>query len=174
MIGLYGPAQVGKDTVAQILIEEHGYQRMAFADPVREGLYAMNPKLTSTLRLAQLVDNMGWELAKKNPEVRHLLQRYGTEAGRDIFGQDCWIKLAATKVTQAGFRPVVFTDVRFQNEADFIHACGGAVWKILRPGVGAVNDHISDNTMIESDYVINNDAGIGELGDLVQIAIQGT
>jgi dephospho-CoA kinase len=39
IIGLTGYAQSGKDTVANILVENYGYQRVAFADPIRALLY---------------------------------------------------------------------------------------------------------------------------------------
>ena len=43
VIGLSGYASSGKDTVAQFLIEEHGFEKIAFADPIRNMLLAMNP-----------------------------------------------------------------------------------------------------------------------------------
>lgn len=36
VIGIGGEKEVGKDTSARILIEKHGFQRFAFADPLKE------------------------------------------------------------------------------------------------------------------------------------------
>ena len=46
IIGLSGYAQVGKDTVAQILVEEYGYSRIGFADIIRNACYRLNPIVT--------------------------------------------------------------------------------------------------------------------------------
>ena len=40
LIGLMGAAGAGKDTVGEILTRR-GWQQMAFADPLRDGLAAM-------------------------------------------------------------------------------------------------------------------------------------
>ncbi len=44
LIGFAGAARSGKDTAASFLVER-GWQRKAFADPVRNMLYALNPDL---------------------------------------------------------------------------------------------------------------------------------
>ena len=43
IIGLTGYAQSGKDSVADILVKNYGYTRIAFADPIRKLLYETNP-----------------------------------------------------------------------------------------------------------------------------------
>ena len=92
IIGLSGYAQSGKDTVAELLCLNYGYQRMAFADPMREALYRLNPSIVLNdtdyydKPLQTLVDEQGWDAVKQNPDVRALLQRMGTEVGRQMFG----------------------------------------------------------------------------------------
>lgn len=141
LIGLAGYAGAGKDTAAQGLIAQ-GWQRIAFADAVREAAAALDPLVSGNARLSEIVLQAGWEGAKQLPEVRRLLQRLGTEAGRDIHGDDCWLRIAERKV-KAATAPVVITDVRFPNEAAFVLASGTLVW-IERPGVGPANDHTSE------------------------------
>ena len=74
IIGLSGYARSGKDTVAQVLVEKYGFQRIAFADKIREFLYDLNPRLDHTLkdslRLRDIVDVNGWEKAKIHKVVR--------------------------------------------------------------------------------------------------------
>ena len=43
IIGLTGYARSGKDTVAQILVDKFGFTRVAFADPIRDFCYQVNP-----------------------------------------------------------------------------------------------------------------------------------
>jgi dephospho-CoA kinase len=43
LIGLSGYARSGKDEAAKVLIEEFGFKRIAFADKLRDFLYALDP-----------------------------------------------------------------------------------------------------------------------------------
>jgi len=82
IIGLSGRAGSGKDEVAKVLVDLYGYKRIAFADAIRDALYELNPLVSDRIRVADLVDEYGWDFAKKNFEVRRLLQVFGTEVGR--------------------------------------------------------------------------------------------
>ncbi len=143
LIGITGYAQYGKDSSGQVLVEEYGFTRYAFADQMKEFALALNPFVDSkyTLRLWQLVQDQGWEGAKKNPEVRRFLQVLGTEGGRDLLGEDVWINALRMRAEQDGNMDlqgvaygaeIVVTDVRFLNEGDWIHRLGGQVWRIER------------------------------------------
>src|SRR5690606_2925967 len=79
------------------------------------------------LRLTQVVGNLGWERAKDVPEVRRTLQRLGV-AIREL-DTGFWLHAAARTIEAAlgGGRPVVVTDVRFPNEAEYIRRKGGGV-----------------------------------------------
>jgi hypothetical protein len=76
IIGLTGYAQSGKDTFASILVEKYGYSRIAFADKIRDFLYGINPMVgcSPTGYLQDLVNLVGWDKAKQEPQVRRLLQ----------------------------------------------------------------------------------------------------
>jgi len=167
IIGLSGYSRSGKDTVAGMLIGLHGYENVAFASNIRKLLYEMDPFINDgnpVFRLQDLVDSQGWENAKTTaPEVRRLLQDLGVGA-RALFGEDFWVKQALGQ-----YKPtdnIVITDVRFQNEAEFIKGFPGAqIWRINRPGVGPVNDHISETDMDlwDWDVVINNNSDMQNL-----------
>jgi len=166
IIGLTGYARTGKDTVADILATRHGFQKRAFADPMREGLYRLNPAVEMDgylVDLARAVDLCGWEYVKGHAVgFRGLMQRFGTSVGRELWGADFWVNQAMSGVDGL----VVFSDVRFPNEADAIQAVGGHIWRIVRPDVGAVNSHVSEVAMdcFDVDAVISND---GDLPSLV-------
>ena len=51
----------------------------------------------------------------------------------------------------------VITDVRFQNEAEFIKKYGGILIEIDR-NTGIIDEHISENNIIICDYKINNNS----------------
>ena len=164
IIGLSGYAQSGKDTVAGLLIGLHKYDNRAFADTMRNALYTLNPLVYVDQyggeTLKEVVDLMGWEWAKKNTDTRRLLQVFGTEIGRKMFGESFWVEQAVKDI--APENKIVFTDVRFPNEAQVIKDLGGQIWRIIRPGYAPVNDHPSESAMDywSPDKVIMNNTGL--------------
>lgn len=169
IVGFCGYPGSGKDEAAKILIA-HGWQRLAFADPLRAMLLALDPLVFTAgdkgiQRLSVLVENKGWIEAKKLPEVRCLLQRMGTEAGRNVLGENIWVDTAQRSI-EIGKR-VIFTDVRFPNEAEMIHSRGGKLYWVGRPGVDRVNVHSSENYSFEIDGRILNDGTIEDLHNKV-------
>ena len=171
ILGLSGAAQSGKDTAAAHLIAAHGYTRRAFADPMRDALYALDPNVHvhgRTLRLATFVDVVGWDRAKQEPDVRRLLQRFGTEVGRTMWGDAFWIDQATTGLAP-GDR-VVLTDVRFPNEADKVRALGGMVVRLVRPGAGLAGgeaQHPSEALSFDADYELHNDGTVEDLAAML-------
>ena len=150
IIGLSGYARSGKDTIADYLVENHGFVKLSFATPMRESLYRLNPEIRDMSGLVytfkQAVNLFGWEDMKTYfPAYRGLMQRMGTEVGREMFGEDFWVQQALKQVTPGA--NVVFSDVRYQNEANAVQATGGEVWRVERPGVKAANDHTSEHDL---------------------------
>jgi hypothetical protein len=167
-IGLHGYPGTGKDAVARILTE-YGYERVAFADTLREALYVLNPVILSDsygrdFRLQEIVDEIGWEDAKRTyDEIRRMLQVLGTEVGREMISQDVWVEAAFKGLDKS--KRYVFTDLRFENEHQAIDSRLGLLIKITRPGYGAVNDHKSEKELPDKwfDSHLVND---GDLQDL--------
>lgn len=166
IIGLSGHAGAGKDSVGRILVDQ-GYVRVSLADGVREAVYRLNPECNS-VPVRNIVDLFGWEKAKREaPAIRELLQVMGSEVGRAMFGNDCWIKRADRKIEALpNTAKVVITDIRFPNEALWVRKMGGAVVNVVRPGIKAVNDHASEVALPDNliDATLDND---GTLDDLV-------
>jgi hypothetical protein len=166
LIGLSGYAQSGKDSVATVLVRDYGYERIAFADPIKDLLYLINPTI-DRVSLQYIVDNYGWETAKQHIEVRQMLQDLGVGA-RELFGSNFWIDIALAKVKHE--HKVVITDVRFKNEAQMITISGGELWRVERPHTGPANAHISelelDNHPV--DRRIYNNAGLKGLENSVK------
>lgn len=171
IIGLSGYARTGKDTVADLL-RERGFRRIAFADALRDALYALNPHIQVSPPtggfepLRDVIDNIGWEHAKTQaPEVRQLLQRLGTEVGREQFGQNFWVNLTFLKIMGSTHDHWVIPDCRFPNEHKAVKDNGGIMFRIIRPDFGPANDHISEVAIDDHqfDSYLLNDAGIAEL-----------
>lgn len=169
IIGLSGKAQAGKDTVAAILVEDYGFTRLAFADVIKAAVYVLDPIISlSGLRLQHLVDTNGWEAAKQFPEVRRLLQVFGSEVGRDLIDEQIWIELTMNGIKSNG--NFVISDVRFRNEAEEIKYQGGQVWRITRAINSTIDFHRSE-TELDSwnfDQYIPNNGSVEDLRNEVK------
>jgi len=168
IIGLSGYAKVGKDEVAQILVKKYGFKRIAFADPIRELLLEINPILANGYHLKTIINEEGWTLAKNKEEVRRLLQELGVGA-RQVLGDDVWV-VAALRKMENFKENYVITDVRFENEAVMVRQLGGEIWRIQRPGIQAINNHVSELEMdgYKFDRVLRNEGTLEELELLIQ------
>lgn len=181
IFALCGFAQSGKDTAAGFLVER-GWTRLAFADILRQSLYNLNPIVYSAgpsqgdasheyVRVQSLVDRMGWDVVKvKYPEIRQLLQRFGTEVGRELYGESFWVDRVMNQVTHPG--RYVITDVRFPNEEIAVHKAGGRLFRINRGGVVAVNGHASEDIdRLQIDGVIPNTSDVDKFRAVVLEAV---
>lgn len=170
LIGLIGRKRSGKDTFASVLIEEHGFTKAGFADPLREVALAIDPIVgmtalgTRTVRYSEVLDHYGYEEAKDRfPEFRTFLQRLGTDAVRTVIGEDTWVDLAASRI-DARRSPLVLTDVRFPNEAKAITDRGGYLVRVVRPGQEESDLHPSE-TALDGwlvNVVVENDGTLEE------------
>lgn len=175
LIGLCGVAGAGKDTAAKFL-QDASYVRVALADPVKEAALAIDPYLPTDggfAKLSELLKFYSWDEAKRRySSVRQLMQRIGTEMGRQVFGENVWIELAAKRAEK--FEKVVITDVRFQNEAQWIVESGGLLIRIERDfdnGVGITHSSESQVQNLPAALTIQNNGSIGQLGEAILIAV---
>lgn len=176
IIALCGPqgasAGCGKDTVADVLVAEHGFKRIAFADPLRAMVMILNPWIDRSpldpIRLQRLVRRVGWDVAKRDyPEVRRLLQVFGTEVIRDFVGTNFWVDYALKKMAAESGDWVV-TDCRFPNEADaIINLCNqGCVIRVVRPGLEPLPGGHASEAGIPDELVTGVFHNDGTLEDL--------
>lgn len=142
LIGLCGYARSGKDTAAEYLAAEHGYERRAFADKLRALALAIDPPVLGPdgyESWSQQVSDLGYEEAKRYG--RGMLVRLGAGV-REVLGPDVWVDalLPPTAVSRParatmnllGAERIVVSDVRYLNEVQRIIDLGGEVWYINR------------------------------------------
>ena len=169
IIGLTGYAGSGKSTVAQYLVEKHGFTLIKFAGPLKSMMRALG--LGEREIEGDLKEKPCALLGGRTP--REAMQLLGTEWGREHFGQNFWVNIGmerAVDVLDQGGR-VVIDDVRFPNEAAAIRVYGGKLMRITRPGVGPVNGHSSDNQKLRHDLEIFNSRSIAGLQEAVWFAL---
>lgn len=167
LIGLHGLPRSGKDTIAYLLCTGFRFDRLSFADPLKQAAsYLLNRPL------AQCHGN-NFDREAVMPEwgfsMRWFLQMLGTECLRDVIRDDFWIHRAAIELDDLILRAVahdekvnvVITDVRFQNEAEFVRQRGGVLVNVVRPGVEG-SSHVSDQPL-SCDITIHNDGSLADL-----------
>jgi hypothetical protein len=170
IIGVHGFKQSGKDTLANLLVEEYGYRRLAFADRVKDAIHIIFgiPKeyLYGSDQDKQRPSGVRWKdlqevvREKKDDQevlsIRELLQIFATEICRSKI-PSIWYRYLPLP---EGERLVV-SDLRFENEADFLLSREAHLVKVLRPSVGGTSHEselgLSDERMHQ---VILNDGSL--------------
>jgi len=171
ILGLTGYSRVGKDTVADYLVEAYEFEKVAFAAPLKRIVRDTNPILGydvrnpgRTIRLQEALEYLTEDQVKAlYPEYVRLLKMFSTEGIR-AEDPEFWVRAARHQVDDES-RNYVFTDVRFPNEAGYIKfAEGGTLWHIDRPGAGG-NEHSSElwPGYLQEDHYIMNDSTIAFL-----------
>lgn len=173
IIGLAGQKQSGKDTTAAYLMKEHGFERRAFADPLKRSVAALfldipyhkidqwknDDRVTITLNVPQGDGTPGVGMT-----FRAFLQRYGTESHRGVFDNDFWLQYTLPADGYYAGKKIVITDCRFENEVSRVRQVGGYVVNVTRPNLGLeLQDlHSSESGLPDSsiDYSIFNDGSL--------------
>jgi hypothetical protein len=181
LIAFLGRKRSGKDTLADFLTKNKGFQKYVFADPLKKGL-----KEFFNLSDAQLYDEKLKEEIDPRWGVspRKLLQIIGTDIFQhsinnfipDLKGEprNHWVNLFKewylTEIAKDSNAKIVIADARFIHEVKAIKELGGLVIKINRTiGDNINNDiHLSEveidkipGNMI--DYIIENDDTLEKL-----------
>lgn len=180
IIGLVGQKGVGKDTAAAYLIKKHGFERRAFADPLKRSFGKLfdiplheverlknDPKALISISIP--VPDKDYNRVG-TMDVREALQRYGVEAHRDIFGQDFWLDATLPVAQFYGGRAIVIPGVRFENEARRIRDLDGVLVRINRPELASDDTHTSETELLDivANEVIVNDSSIKELYNKIE------
>lgn len=173
IIGLTGRAGVGKDTVGAYLIEHLPELTISgsFAWPIKAALSIMFPSVSFTDRATKETPH---ELLGGN-SPRRLAQTLGTEWGRELIDPNIWVLSLISRLATLPHDNLIITDVRFNNEAEWIISNGGEVWRIVRDSVPDIEDHPSEHGIL-LDFIsktVYNNGSIAELYSTLDDIIQG-
>lgn len=187
VVGLIGRKRSGKDTVAGIWLAAGGWERVAFADPLKAVMLSTDPLLppapipgnlapTGPVRLSELVGAVGWEGAKENPEVRRLLQAHGVGV-REHINDRIWLDAALARIDEKVTEglSVVVTDVRFPNEAEAIWGRpDGVLVRVERPGLDVSDTHVSETALDdwEADHTLLNNSTLSGLQEAARYLLK--
>lgn len=174
IIGLYGPSRAGKDSVAEILVDDFGYEQRAQAAAIRKILLGLDPVISDnkgtyfTMQHLFQAHNENWDEVKAaSSESVDYMIRLG-QTCRDVLGLDVWLNTAFPPI--GSDKKVVISDIRQPNEYEAVKARGGEVWKIVRPGVEKRGmDGLLDH--LHFDAVLFNNGTLSDLRGMVQANI---
>lgn len=142
IIAFSGKMGVGKTTAAEYLVDKYNYKRFSFAQPLKE-----------TAR------RLGWN-GEKDAKGRRLLQELGLVLRN--YDIDYWINCMV--IEMQGYPFILnhtIDDVRFKNEAEWVHSQGGIVIRIIRD-TGLETEaakHVSETELDNYDFMftcVNN------------------
>lgn len=181
LIGLYSPVPgCGKSTVAQSLVQNHGFIVIAYAQPLKR-------MLASLFHSIHLEDKYEYysTLAKEEPipelggvTFRHMAKILGTEAFRCHVAEDFWLTCFALRLQflrELGIDKVVCDDVRFINEAEQFRSLGGELWEITRASAPEADNHPSNRGLAAfkgfTHRFQNDSESLDELDQFVSILL---
>jgi len=130
LIALTGRMGAGKDSVAAYLAEEHGLNRLAFADPLKRALNTMFGWCDEDWSNRKWRETANGAVGGKTP--RQAVISLGTAWGRALISEDVWIRPILEAVEQTRACEFVVSDVRFNNEATALKALGFEIWEVRR------------------------------------------
>ena len=140
IIGIAGLIGSGKGTVADILVEQHNFTKISFADKLKDGVaasFGWNRELLEgdtdeSREWRETVDEFWTNETGREITPRLVLQEFGTDCMRNGFYDGIWVSLIKQEILNNPETNYVVPDVRFKNEIDVINNLGGKIWNVRR------------------------------------------
>ena len=165
IIGMCGLIGTGKDTVADILVNNYNFIKVSFADKLKDGVATvfswdreMLEGTTDESRTWREQKDEFWS-RETNEHItpRLVLQMFGTDCMRNGFYNGIWVSIVKQQIINNPNKNFVIPDVRFPNEAKMIKEVNGEVWRICRGQdpqwfISYVKDNIVPTDVHESEW----------------------
>ena len=161
VIGLVGKKGSGKTTVAKYLVDEYNFEEVVFAEPVKrvtESIFGFSYDML----LGDTKEKRQQRVTLKDPiwgkTPVEAMQIVGTEIFRNGFDSETWIKIAKRKVDQfrSEGKSVVISDVRFENEINFIRETGGEIVVLFEKPEDITPPNLANINAIKSRIEMNS------------------
>ena len=189
IIGMCGLIGTGKDTVADILVNNYNFIKVSFADKLKDGVATvfswdreMLEGTTDESRTWREQKDEFWS-RETNEHItpKLVLQMFGTDCMRNGFYNGIWVSIVKQQIINNPNNNFVIPDVRFPNEAKMIKEVNGEVWRICR-GIDPnwFTSYVKDNVVptdvhesewqwakLDFDCVIHNNDTVKDLKNQV-------
>lgn len=175
LLGIVGNKRSGKDTVADYLVNNYNFYKLAFADPIKQISKIMFDLDESQLNgdSKELIDQR-WGITP-----REIFQKIGTDFGqfdlikyfpplKNKIGRNFWVEKLKLKYKKLPVNSnIIVSDVRFIHEIKEIKKMGGKIIYIDRK-CNKNDNHISETELNSIDinvfdFVIHNNKSIQHL-----------
>lgn len=171
LVALCAPAMgSGKSAVAEHLVKRHGFVALKFAGPLKAMTRTLLTQLgedAATVERRVEGDLKEAEIPTLRRSCRYVMQRLGTEFGRDLLHEDVWASITAERASKmlAAGRSVVVDDMRYLNELNAIRGVGGVGVRVKRNSATVTSGHSSEGELngIPMDEIDNNWPTLEEL-----------
>lgn len=181
IIGVGGKKQSGKDTVAGYIASQYGYEKRAFAGPIKQALEVIFDW-----------DSSVWETEEQKTRIdprwgispRQASQHMGTEWGQlslkeafpefaKVSNRNLWVNRALHDYNR--HMKIVFSDMRFVHEARAIKERGGYLILVKGRNDSDSDTHPSEMEVkeIQPDLVISNVSSLEFLYKQVEVCMEG-
>ena len=190
LIGICGLIGSGKDTVAERLVNEHGYKRDSFAKSLKDAVASMfnwdrdmlEGRGESSRHWREQPDKFWSERFGREVSPRTILQQFGTEVMRGQMYDGIWVDSCIGRYKGEN---TVISDTRFPNEIKRIKECGGIILLVKRfqdpdwftsyveGNIEPKGIHSSEYAWAKSefDFTIENNGSLEELNEKIDCFI---
>ncbi len=139
IISISGLIGSGKDTIADYLVNKHGFRRESWADTLKDAVSCvfgwdrvlLEGKTSESRKWRELPDVWWSERLGINVTPRTVLQEWGTDVCRNNYHDAIWIASLENKIRKTN-DDIVISDSRFQNELDSVKRLGGITIRVTR------------------------------------------
>jgi hypothetical protein len=181
LIGIAGTQRVGKNVIAEFIKPELNREVVGIADLLKS-VTILAFSLPEHVREGTKDDPMpelDFIAARKLFQVIGSFFRYEAFARIGISSDlTFWLwglDRVLLKKQKAGQKRFLITDVRHDDECDYIRQCGGLILQVLRPNnpLRDQSGHTSEQGItVKPDYLIINDGSLEELKQKAQTFLQ--
>jgi len=190
VIGIVGRKHHGKTTCANMIARIYSgeVQSLAFADILKSSLAILSGEPLSYYHDEVLKEEYSVAMGMSR---RLAMQSFG-DSVRNVFGEDFFISRLRhqMRALNAKGKTVIFSDVRYCSEAEFIKKNGGILLRVHRgsptghvvledddddiiPAADSTDNHASEteSDKIRCDIKINNTGSLKQMENIVSIAV---
>jgi hypothetical protein len=162
IVGISGKKYSGKSTIASYLVTQD-FREFSFAYPLKNACKELFLLSDSQLNTEKEILDTRWDMSP-----RQMFQKVG-ELFRSIRG-DFFIHHLRTRLAeneQKDIVNIVISDIRYENEAEFIREHDGILIKVIRPDFFLYQEDSHDSetniVKINTDFVVFNNGNFETL-----------
>lgn len=178
VIAVSGMSKHGKDTFSDYIVKKHGFKKFSIADPLKEVC-----KIIFDFDDDQLYgDKKDFIDYRWKCTPRKCFQYIGTDLFRENLHKiipdiekNIWIKSLQVKIDkhfkENPYIPVVISDVRFENEIEYLRKSNLTVYsiRITNPRIKYSDNHESEEIKFNTNFTIINDSSLDMFYEKIDI-----